>query len=116
PHQRNAAPRARLSSRRENGVMTHAFFAPPVGDRYALRNLNAPRPLLPEALRDAHDTDLVAVDLLIDRGRIAAIEPAGTLAAELGPDLDASMVLPGMIDCHAHLDKGHIWPRRPNET
>jgi cytosine deaminase len=96
--------------------MTHAFFAPPEGNRYALRNLRAPRPLLPEALRDTHAGDLVAIDLLVEDGRLAAIEPAGRIPAELGPDLDASMVLPGMVDCHAHLDKGHIWPRRPNET
>jgi cytosine deaminase len=26
------------------------------------------------------------------------------------------MVLPGLVDCHTHLDKGHIWPRQPNPT
>jgi hypothetical protein len=26
------------------------------------------------------------------------------------------MVLPGLIDIHTHLDKGHIWPRQPNLT
>ncbi|MDM0115806.1 cytosine deaminase [Variovorax sp. J22R133] len=62
------------------------------------------------------EEDLAAVDLLIDNGRIDAIEPAGTLASELGPDLDASMVLPGMVDVHTHLDKGHIWPRQQNPT
>ncbi len=31
-------------------------------------------------------------------------------------DLDHSLVLPGLIDCHTHLDKGHIWPRTPNPT
>jgi cytosine deaminase len=96
--------------------MTHAFFTPPEGARYALRNLRAPHALLPAAAAADTDAELVPVDLLIEAGRFAAIEPAGTLPAALGPDLDASMVLPGMVDCHAHLDKGHIWPRRPNPT
>ena len=96
--------------------MTHAFFSSPEHSRYALRNLRAPRSLLPAEIASNGDSDLVAIDVLIDAGRIAAIEPAGRMPAELGPDLDASMVLPGMVDCHTHLDKGHIWPRQPNAT
>ena len=96
--------------------MTHAFFAPPETRRYALRNVRAPRCLVRAAAAHDDGADLVAIDLLIDAGRIEAIERAGRLPAELGPDLDASMVLPGMVDCHTHLDKGHIWPRRPNPT
>ncbi len=96
--------------------MSHAFFTPPEGARYALRNLRAPTCLVRADLARSVDADLVAIDLLIDTGRIAAIEPAGGMPAALGPDLDASMVLPGMVDCHTHLDKGHIWPRRPNPT
>ncbi len=105
--------------------MPDPFFTIPPTPRYALRNLTAPACLLgvnvdvsviPSMSRDRHDPELRRIDLLIENGRIAAIEPAGTLPPELGPDLDASMVLPGLIDCHTHLDKGHIWPRKPNPT
>lgn len=95
--------------------MTISFFQPPAHDDYALRHVTVPRCLV-QADLPAGDSDLVALDLRIAHGRIDAIVPAGTLDAASGPDLDASMVLPGMVDLHTHLDKGHIWPRRPNPT
>ncbi len=88
------------------------FVAVPGGARYALRNLTAPSALVPPTDGDA--PELRRVDLLVADGRIAAIEPAGTLPDDLGPDAEGAMVLPGLIDCHTHLDKGHIWPRQPN--
>ncbi|HEV8022992.1 MAG TPA: cytosine deaminase [Candidatus Lustribacter sp.] len=90
------------------------FFSPPDGPRFALRRLRAPACLVPADLGTGEE--LVLVDVLFENGRIGAVEAAGTLPPELGPDLDESIVLPGLIDCHAHLDKGHIWPRAPNPT
>ena len=90
-------------------------FTPPAQRRYALRNAHAPACLVPDAAGPG-SPELTNVDVLIADSRIEAVEPAGTLAAELGPDLDPSLVLPGMVDCHTHLDKGHIWPRSPNPT
>jgi cytosine/creatinine deaminase len=29
-------------------------------------------------------------------------------------DLDNGIVLPAFVECHTHLDKGHIWARQPN--
>ncbi|MGL4239620.1 MAG: cytosine deaminase [Beijerinckiaceae bacterium] len=29
-------------------------------------------------------------------------------------DADRGIVLPAFVECHTHLDKGHIWPRTPN--
>lgn len=93
------------------------FFTPPSGSRYALRRVHVPKSLLvgtPPGPAD-HD-DLVLCDLLIDGGKIADVLAAGSLDVALGPDLDESLVLPGMLDAHAHLDKGHIVYRARNQT
>ncbi len=64
---------------------------------------------------DADGEGLATADIEIAYGRITALRPAGATAAT-GPslDLDRGMVWPGFVDCHTHLDKGHIWPRSPN--
>lgn len=53
--------------------------------------------------------DLIRTDLTIADGRIA--EPSDVaVRIEMG----GAMVLPGFVDMHTHLDKGHIWGRAPN--
>lgn len=94
--------------------MSLSFFTPPQLQRYALRRMRAPRCLVAADLPGTGE--LVDIDLLIANGLIEVIAPAGSMAPETGPDLDHSMLLPGLLDCHTHLDKGHIWPRMPNPT
>ena len=62
--------------------------------------------------------DFARIDLLIDRGRITRMAPAGTLDFGDVPFLPLSgrIVLPAFVDAHTHLDKGHIWRRAPNPT
>ncbi len=88
-------------------------------DAPAFRLANARVPL---CLTDAHgvagDRDgLALVDLEIADGRIASVLPAGTAGLDAGPpalDLKGGILLPRFVECHTHLDKGHIWPRRRN--
>ena len=83
----------------------------PAGNSYRLCNANVSGCLLEPASTE----ELVQVDIDIAGGRIAAVHPSGTAAH--GPDsidLDYSMVWPGLVDVHTHLDKGHVWPRTPN--
>ena len=93
------------------------FFAPPETSRYALRRAHVPASVLKGvSLRPEGNDDLVFCDLVIEDGKVADVVRAGSVAAERGPDLDRSLVLPGMLDAHAHLDKGHIVPRARNMT
>jgi cytosine deaminase len=58
---------------------------------------------------------LHACDIVIERGRIAALVPPGAAPAGLpAVALDQGLVLPRFVDLHTHLDKGHIWQRAPN--
>jgi cytosine deaminase len=58
---------------------------------------------------------LMAADLEIEGGKLTGIHPARSMQADDGAvDLDGGMVLPTLVDLHTHLDKGHIWPRKPN--
>lgn len=79
------------------------FTTLPEGRRVALRNLRTP------ACLHGGGEDLISLDLVIEDGRIVADGPA-----EAEADLGGAIVLPAFVDAHTHLDKGHIWPRRPN--
>ncbi len=64
----------------------------------------------------------VAADVLVEGGRIAAIEPAGTIDASRGKPLDATdrMIVPGLCNGHTHshgsLGKGLVGDRVPLEV
>jgi cytosine/creatinine deaminase len=97
--------------------MPTPFFLIPDAQRYSLRNVNVPVCAIEGSdVGGLAPDDLFNADITIDHGRIVSIDCAGSASTTCGPDLDRSMVLPGMIDCHAHLDKGHISPRQPNLT
>ncbi|MEO1745798.1 MAG: cytosine deaminase [Pseudomonadota bacterium] len=56
-----------------------------------------------------HDADGFGYyDLQIRDGAIFALMPSK------GGAMGGRIVMPCAIDCHTHLDKGHIWPRSPN--
>ena len=83
---------------------------------YRLANARVPVCLVRDAAQLKADADgLAPCDIVIDKGRIAAIGPAAP--ANDGPpsfDLDRSIVLPRLVDVHTHIDKGQIWQRAQN--
>ena len=77
------------------------------------------RARIPVSLAEARgiegDRDgLALVDLAINGGRIESISSSSGRAEPGAIDLAGRMVLPAFVDCHTHIDKGHIWPRMPN--
>lgn len=88
----------------------------PQADRYVLRNATLPAAAL-EGFEAPAQEGLVKADIVIADGVIEALLPAGTASAALAfADLRDGMVWPAFVDMHTHLDKGHIWDRRPNPT
>lgn len=56
-------------------------------------------------------------DLLLEKGRIAVIAPAGAVAAARADevlDCEGCAVLPGFVETHLHLDKALLDERMPN--
>ncbi|GIL03362.1 MAG: amidohydrolase [Alphaproteobacteria bacterium] len=86
----------------------------PSDDRQVLRRVRLHDSTLarPTAVHDSEGFGLY--DLAIAGGRIAAITPSAPDCPGGSGDLGGRIVLPCFIDCHTHLDKGHIWARRPN--
>ncbi len=84
-----------------------------------IRNASVHATLLDPALVDlpASDDGFAIVDLEIADGRIATVRPhAGARPPADATDINMreGQVWPCFVDLHAHLDKGHTWPRRPN--
>ncbi len=88
----------------------------PTAPRVTLRNATVPACLVdaPAGRIRAIGDDLARVDIVLDGGRIADVLPGGTPTVAPHVDLAGGMVWPGFVDVHTHLDKGHIWPRKPN--
>jgi cytosine deaminase len=88
----------------------------PGGGTVLLRNATLPRTVV---LAEPWPIDgpLVAADLLIVDGVVRALGVPRMLAAPDGSaiwDCRDGLVFPALVDIHTHLDKGHIWPRRPS--
>jgi cytosine deaminase len=96
--------------------VTSGFASLPAATSFRLTDARVPL-CLTEGVALAADRDgLARVDIGIIEGRIASLLPAGTETLDHVPivDLDGGIVMPRLVDCHVHLDKGHIWPRRRN--
>jgi cytosine deaminase len=90
------------------------FAAVPDAPRYVIANATIPGVLLDDPSGDPDGEGLCIADIGVADGRVALIAPAGSLTEGPRIDLDRGMAWPAFVDMHTHIDKGHIWPRRPN--
>lgn len=93
----------------------HESIEIPKSGWFVLSNARVHASLTP-GLPGGFDSDGFALaDIAVADGRITGI--AARADKPLPPrsiDLKGRIVLPCFVDCHTHIDKGQIWPRRPN--
>jgi cytosine deaminase len=96
--------------------VTTGFAAIPASGSYRLNNARVPACLVGAGAVASDRDGFALLDIVVEDGVVASLLPAGTpgLDASRSLDLDGGIVLPRLVDVHTHLDKGHIWPRRPN--
>lgn len=90
-----------------------AAFQLPASGPYTLSRVRLHASLTPGLAAPADAEGFILADLAVADGKIASIAPHDA-AAPAAIDLAGRIVFPCFVDCHAHIDKGHIWPRSPN--
>ena len=94
--------------------MAKGFAAIPRAARYVLVNATLPAVLMDEPPGKADADGLMRADVTVRDGTIERIDAPGRRTTLPKLDLDGGMVWPCFVDMHTHIDKSHIWPRKPN--
>ena len=82
---------------------------------YRLTNVRLHASLTPGLSAAFDDDGFALADIAVADGKIFSIASSGKSSAPAEAiDLGGRIVLPCFVDCHTHIDKGHIWPRKPN--
>ena len=92
----------------------NGFAAVPDARRFVIANATLPAVLVESDAPDTAADGLMTTDITIADGKIERIGSARGAAGVPRLDLDFGMVWPCFVDMHTHIDKGHIWPRKPN--
>src|SRR5262245_58538260 len=90
-----------------------ADIAIPDGGSFRVSRARVPVSLAPARL-EADADGLALADIEIADGRFGSITPSDGASPVSAIDLAGRIVLPAFVDCHTHIDKGHIWARQPN--
>ncbi|MGB3833243.1 MAG: cytosine deaminase [Mesorhizobium sp.] len=84
----------------------------PAAGSFSLTNARVHASLTPEMDGPADGDGFILANIDVIDGRIGRLAPGA--ASRDAIDLKGRIVLPCFVDCHTHIDKGHIWPRSPN--
>lgn len=82
---------------------------------YVLANARVHQSLTPGGAASFDEDGFALVDIAVTEGRITGIAERGERPEPpRAIELAGRIVLPAFVDCHTHIDKGHIWPRKRN--
>lgn len=82
---------------------------------YVLANARLHRSLTPGFVADFDEDGFALADIAVADGKVTGIaEREDRPMPPRAVDLAGRIVLPAFVDCHTHIDKGHIWPRSRN--
>ena len=85
----------------------------PLPNRLVLKDATVPTALVDGPPPGAQD-GLVRADVFIVDNRFERVAKPGHTSHYSIWELGGRMVFPCFVDCHTHIDKGHISPRMPN--
>ncbi|GAA4131763.1 cytosine deaminase [Aminobacter aganoensis] len=102
----------------EQAILREKIAAAAARGRYVLHNVRPNNAVTRTGAIDTAGAEFFLADVTVEHGKILAITPAGTPTAlreaeAAHMDCAGRIVLPCFVDCHTHLDKGHILPRTP---
>jgi cytosine deaminase len=87
----------------------------PQGGSYVLANVRLHLSMTPRFNAPVDSDGFALADIAVADGKISSITARGRSDSPAGAvDLGGRIVMPCFVDCHTHIDKGHIWPRKPN--
>jgi cytosine/creatinine deaminase len=96
--------------------MSSPVTALPAAKRFVLANATLPE-ICVDGIEAPACEGLISADIVVADGKVEAILKPGEAPSGLpSTDLRNGMVWPTFVDMHTHLDKGHIWDRRPNPS
>ncbi|RWM94554.1 MAG: cytosine deaminase [Mesorhizobium sp.] len=83
--------------------------------QFVLSNVRLHSSLTPGFAATFDADGFALADIAVADGKISSITAHRQSNTPTGAvDFGGRIVMPCFVDCHTHIDKGHIWPRKPN--